>query len=256
MKFGKSWLWCPRGPLLSDGTWDLLRKELAKLAKKHGDVYVRIEPGVPANEEFIDGKVVKDCYMPTNTLQVDLEQSEEEILAQMTQKGRYNIKIADRYKVVIKETRDVNSFYEILKETARRDGFHIHEKEFYEDFLNILGEKARLYGAFIEDEMAGGLLATFFGKTATYYFGASAGKHRNAMAPYALQWRAIRDAKKEGFKNYDFLGVAPEGNEKHVLSGVTQFKTRFGGKRLDYKKPIVLVYRHFWYLLVKLAKKF
>lgn len=254
MGFGKTWLWCPRGPLLCEGSWDLLKKELKKLAKKHGDIYVRIEPGVPENEKFIDGKFTKECYMPVNTLLIDLEQSEEEILAQMTQKGRYNIKVADRYNVKIKETKDVDTFYKILKETAQRDGFHVHEKEFYEDFSKILGKKAKLYGAFIEDEMVGGLLATFFGKTATYYFGASAGKHRNAMAPYALQWHAIREAKKSGYKSYDFLGIAPEGDGKHVLSGVTQFKTRFGGKRVDYHKPIVIVYRPLWNLIVRTIK--
>lgn len=255
MKFGKTWLWCPRGPLLCEGSWNLFKKEVKKLAKKYGDIYVRVEPGVPESEEFIEGKEVKECYMPTNTLVIDLEQSEEEMLAQMTQKGRYNIKVAERNKVEVKETKDIDSFYEILKETAKRDGFHVHEKEFYEDFLKILSEKAKFYGAFIEDEMVGGLLATFFGKTATYYFGASAGKHRNAMAPYALQWHVICEAKKQGYKTYDFLGVAPERDDEHVLSGVTQFKTRFGGRRVDYHKPIVIVFRRFWFFLVQLAKK-
>lgn len=260
MGFGKTWLWAPRGPLLPDKkadiAWGLLQEACFNWARLHGDVFLRVEPGFLKGEFDLGGKASPDAYMPSDTLVLDLSLSEADLLAQMAQKGRYNIKQAEKHGVVVTRVgaEALPEFYEVLKETGTRDGFAVHKEAFYEAFLGLPGEKAALYVARVKGELVGGLLATFCGRTATYYFGASAGKHRETMAPYALQWFAICEAKRTGFKVYDFLGVAPEGEEGHSLGGVTQFKTRFGGKRVTYEKARVFVYRRGWWILYRLAK--
>lgn len=261
MSRSKTWLWCPRGPLLpEDGgeeAWAILRRSVQALAKEFGDVFVRIEPGVPREERFVpNGKRSKTRYLPGDTLILDLSLSEADLLAQMTQKGRYNIKQAAKEAVTVREAglKGLSAFYEILKDTADRDGFALHKKDFYEDFLKLLDGK--LYVAYKDDEPVGGLLLASFGETATYYFGASSSAHRESKAPYLLQWTAIQDAKQAGMKVYDFLGIAPEGDNKHELAGVTQFKTRFGGKRVAYHDAQVFVYRPLWWLAYLLAKRF
>jgi len=261
MGFGKTWLWSPRGPLLpgegAEEGWRLLQEACRNWARLHGDVFLRVEPGFEAGVFDLGGKAVNESYVPGHTLILDLGLSEADLLAQMTQKGRYNIKQAEKHGVKVTEggVKALHDFYEVFKETAERDGFYLHKEGFYRDFLEILGKRAVLYTAHVEGELVGGLLATFWGGRAVYYFGASAGAHREAMAPYALQWHAILEARRRGMKTYDFFGVAPEGEEKHVWAGVTQFKTRFGGKRLNYAVPRVFVYRRLWWLLYRIAKK-
>lgn len=248
MGFGKTWLWAPRGPVLKDAeSWPFLREACTGM----GDLYLRIEPGVPVDEKFlVFEKEAGEGYMPEDTLMIDLDVSEKEILEQMAQKGRYNIKIAEKAGVKIKKNCDFDEFYQILLETSERDGFKVHSKEFYSKIPAIF------YGAFFEDKLISGIFVTYFGETATYYFGASSNSHREVMAPYLLQWAAIKDAKLAGMKKYDFLGVAPEGDVKHSLAGVTQFKTRFGGKRVKYHKARIIIFRPFWTYLVAFAKKF
>ncbi len=260
MGLGKTWLWAPRGPLLPSGeekaAWALLQEACGNWARLHGDVFLRVEPGFLPGEFELGGRGTAEAYVPGHTLMLDLGLSEAELLAQMTQKGRYNIKVAEKHGVTVKEAdlKGLHAFYEVFRETAGRDGFYLHQEAFYRDFLALLGKDAALYTAWIGDELVGGLIATFFRDQAVYYFGASAGKYREAMAPYALQWHAIREAKRRDCKSYDFFGIAPEGDAKHVLSGVTQFKTRFGGKRVDYAEPRVFVYRRAWWWLRSLAK--
>ncbi|MEK9159686.1 MAG: peptidoglycan bridge formation glycyltransferase FemA/FemB family protein [Patescibacteria group bacterium] len=255
---GKSWLWCPRGPLLAEGRgWNELLAAVTVLAKKSGDVFLRIEPGVPVEEAFVvEGKATENRYFPEHTLVLDLTLSEEDLLAQMTQKGRYNIKQAEKQGVTVSEVgaEGAEDFYKLLADTAERDAFSVHKAHFYEDFLESLAGK--LYLAQQDGEVVAGMLVTNFGETATYYFGASSSAHRDSKAPYLLQWTAIRDARRAGLKMYDFLGVAPEGDERHAWSGVTQFKTRFGGKRVSYHSSQVFVFRPFWWTLYRLAKLF
>ena len=227
MGHGKYWLWCPGGPLLpdegSERVWRLLKGACENLARKEGDVFLRIEPNYPAGEMDFGGKEVKECYLPRNTLVVDLE---GDVLKQMKQKGRYNIKKAEKAGVYVREG----------------------------EVLDELGEKARFYVAYADKMMVGGVLVSHFGDRATYYFGASSGKSRRKMAPYALQWFAMQEAKKDGCSSYDFLGVAPVGDKKHALAGVTQFKTRFGGERVDYEKAQVFVYRKGWWWIYRFVK--
>ena len=83
---------------------------------------------------------------------------------------------------------------------------------------------------------------TFFSGTATYYYGASDHIYRSFMAPYLLQWTAIRAAKQRGLRVYDFLGIAPENQtSKHSLDGVTSFKRKFGGRVAQYLSSSELV---------------
>lgn len=263
MGFGKSWLWCPRGPLLPadkpESAWELLKKEVEKLAKENGDLYLRVEPGLfDTDAQSLGGKPAKESYLPENTLMIDLSKSEEDILKQMHQKGRYNIKQAEKAGVYVLKSKfqEFEDFYALLEETAQRDGFKIHDKRYYSRFLETLGDWSHLYLAHVDHEIIGGILVTHFGKTATYYFGASTTRHKEKMAPYALQWFAMREAKQEGMTHYDFLGIAPENETDHVLAGVTQFKTRFGGEKVNYQKARVFVYRPYWTALVRLAKRF
>jgi len=275
-KNGKTWLWCPRGPLLPEGgekdAWRLILDACSKETREVGDVFLRLEPGiVVGGGEWCDlcGQTSGEEYLPSNTLVLDLKMSLDELRAQMTQKGRYNIKVAEKAGVTVHaesgekaiKNSEFGRFYEILVETARRDGFQIHSRKFYEDFLTVLGGRAILYTATLGDEVLGGILVTHFGNRATYYFGASSNAHREAMAPYALQWQAICAAKEAGMQFYDFLGIAPDGadgaagdGKRHALSGVTQFKTRFGGKRVKFCGPRVFVFRRVWWLLYRLAK--
>ena len=69
------------------------------------------------------------------------------------------------------------------------------------------------------------------------------------MAPYLLQWEAIKYCKAKGCRTYDFLGIAPlspsppegEGRasqaregEGHPWQGISDFKAKFGGTVLTY----------------------
>jgi peptidoglycan pentaglycine glycine transferase (the first glycine) len=265
---GKCWLSVPRGPLLSamaeerDEEIGVLMRKIEEVGRAERAVFLRVEPvwplGMPIEWGKWGFKKAHAHYQPENTLILDLSGSEQEILAQMKPKGRYNIIVAEKKGVTVRvgETeKDWGEFYNLLKETTSRDGFSGHGLKYYQNMLEKLGKNARLYLAEYEGEVIAGIIVTFFKDTAIYYFGVSGNAHRNVMAPYLLQWTAIQAAREEGIKYYDFLGVAPEGaGGEHEWAGVTDFKLKFGGKRLDYQPAQEKIFNWPIYILMRLVK--
>ncbi len=271
LPFGLSWLYCPRGPLMdyeNEKQIGLMCGKIMEIAKRENAVFLRMDPPVSICD-VEDVVKLENCYkaqklcaahaeyMPGHTLMIDLSLSEDQILKQMKPKGRYNIKVAERHGVTVdlKCMKDIDVFYKLFNETTERDGFNGHPKEYYRNMLDVLGSRnAKLWIAYLKEKPLAAAIVTYFKDTATYYFGASSGDDRNVMAPYLLHWEIMRDAKKHGYKHYDLFGIAPDLKGQHPWATVSEFKLKFGGKRVDYLPARELVFKPFWYALMKLAK--
>jgi peptidoglycan pentaglycine glycine transferase (the first glycine) len=264
LPFNKCWLYCIRGPLINYNSVNETTQifdYIKKIAKKENAIYLRFDPALEKESVIPKAKKAHAHYQPESTLIISLQPSEEEILTQMKPKGRYNIKIAQKHGVKIRlsedKKEDLQKFYKILKETTARDQFSGHPLSYYENMLEKLGpKKVKLWLAEYNNKIIAGVIATYFADTVTYYFGASASQNRNIMAPYLLHWEIMKHAKKEGYEYYDMFGIAPENSPHHPWAGVTEFKLKFGGKRMNYIPAMEIIYQPFWYLLMKAAKIF
>jgi len=162
----------------------------------------------------------------------------------MKPKCRYNIGLAQKRGVVVRDCGDGAScgqsleiFYRMLKETALRDGIAVHGAEYYRALFDdsfgtnhAIPTQIRLYIAAHEGDDLASIVALFRGKEATYLYGASSNIKRNLMAPYALQWKAMQDAKASGCAVYDLFGIPPDESPGHPMAGLYRFKTGFGGR--------------------------
>jgi len=156
----------------------------------------------------------------------------------MKPKWRYNIGLAEKKCVIVRTACKgcLDSFYRIYRETAERDRISIHSKTYYAALFEEAekhGIDVRLYIASHEDEDIAGIITLFRGTEAVYLYGASVNHKRNLMAPYALQWKAIQDAKAAGCLFYDFYGIPPKPPEEepnHPMAGLYRFKTGFIGE--------------------------
>lgn len=175
---------------------------------------------------------------PPDTVIVDLDLGEEEILAAMKPKWRYNIRLAEKRGVTVhrRDEAGLDSFYRLYRETAVRDKIAIHGLDYYAGLFSHGKEyrdgdqDLRLYVAEHDGEAVAAVIVLFRGEEATYLYGASANHKRNLMAPYALQWRAMADAKAAGCRRYDLFGIPPREDPTHPMAGLYRFKTGFGGR--------------------------
>ena len=217
--------------------------DLLDLSKKNNIGWVRIDPAsediLQAVKENLPGslKMKKSAVdmQPREILVLDISKSKDELLRQMKQKTRYNIRLAEKKNVEVFTSRDkkyIDGFCQLVKITAERDKITPHPENYYRRMFEIIpSDILKLYIAEYEGKIIAANLVLFFGKTATYMHGASDNDHRNVMAPYLLQWRQILDANKDGCARYDFGGVKTHST-KHITrnnswSGITKFKTGF-----------------------------
>ena len=272
---GKKWWYSARGPVFNEDKYgQALIEHVAQELKQESGLFWRFDPYVSQAQVrtlLESGKnQVRTCestqnYQPTDTLIIDLKKTNEELLAEMKRKGRYNINLSEKKGVkCVKITgtkvseKDLTDFWKLNNETTNRDAFSGHEKEYYKNFLNLIAPYADLFFAEAEDgTRIASAISTFAGDKAIYYFGASTSdpNYRNLMAPYLLQWTMIQEARNRGCTTYDFLGIAPENEPKHAYAGISEFKWKFGGMRKIFAPGREIVFDKKWYALYRVAKK-
>lgn len=177
--------------------------------------------------------------LPSSTLCLDLNLSEEELLAQMKPKTRYNIRLAGRRGVQVRTAgkADLETWYRLYRETAERNHFYHHGTDFFEGMLKANEQSHENTGSIMliaehDGEALAAMWLGLSGRQATYLYGASSTNKRNLMPAYALQWAAIKKAKMAGCTYYDMFGISPTANPAHPMYGLYRFKKGFGGKQI------------------------
>ena len=115
-----------------------------------------------------DAKDFKDEIQPRFVFRLDIkDKTEEEVMAGFHQKWRYNIRLAGRKGVVVKEgTREnLKDFHKIMIETGNRDGFITRPLEYFEKMYDnmVPGGHMKLLMAYYEDKPISGVIPIFYG---------------------------------------------------------------------------------------------
>ena len=264
-------LYAPKGPLL-DWTNASLRKrvldDLQSLAKKQGVIFLKMDPdvvlgtgipGVDGATEESGGAAIRseltrrgwdyssDQIQFRNTAMIDLQPTEEELLARMKQKTRYNVRLAEKKGVTVRvgTEDDLSMLYKMYAETSVRDGFVIRDEGYYQTvwktfMLPTVNSQPPITNyqlpsvipliAEVDYEPVAGLFLFMFAGRAYYVYGMSRDAHREKMPTYLLQWEAMKRAKSAGCAVYDLWGAPETFDESDSMWGVYRFKEGLGGR--------------------------
>jgi peptidoglycan pentaglycine glycine transferase (the first glycine) len=251
-------LYVPKGPLLDWQDADLRKRvlaDLAHLARRQGAIFLKIDPDVCAGVGYPDQpgarqdptgvEVIRDLSKAgwrfsdeqiqfCNTVLLDLKPDLVTLLARMKQKTRYNIRLAERKGVSVRQGTldDLKLLYRMYAETAHRDGFVIRDDNYYLELWTtfIRAGFAEPLVAEVDHSPAAALVIFRFAGSAWYFNGMSFPDHREKMPNHLLQWEALRRAKAAGAATYDFWGAPDLFDESDPLWGVYRFKEGFGGE--------------------------
>ncbi|MEG1553400.1 MAG: peptidoglycan bridge formation glycyltransferase FemA/FemB family protein [Rikenellaceae bacterium] len=216
--------WGKESDYSEDGTW------LGAPEKKYQEFKL--------NFDTRNGNLLKSNsdILPANTIIIDLNASEQEIMSRMKPKTRYNIGLAKRKGVEVRigTIDDLQIWYDLYVATAQRNGLHINDIKYFHSVFAAKMEKqnlpvhVKLLIASVDNVPLSAMFLLISSHRATYLYGASSGM-RNFMPTYAMQWEAIQIAKAYGCSEYDMFGVAPDAEPSHPMYGLYKFKKGFGG---------------------------
>lgn len=274
----KHYLYIPYGPVMvRDGAnaqdvFSFFVQNVRERLATNTTLFIKAEPNEyfpfdMKNAGFIRSE--KDVQA-TETMVMDLACSEEDLLARMKQKTRYNIRLAERKEVHIVSIADEHEakkiFLSLLADTAQRNGFRLHPQKHYNEMMRMFLDAdakphnfaLRLIFACHKKEVLAAGLVGFFGSRATYLHGASSDKHKDYMAPYLLHWEIIRAAKRMGYSGYDFWGITTDRTKKEQKAkweGFSRFKQGFAGSIVEYPGAHDLVLKRMWYNAYRIGRK-
>lgn len=215
LPLGLQLAYIPRGPVIDFSDphiVEVLFNALSRAAKSRGAFALKIEPNTLNFEPLTFNLKPSTTIQPRTTIHLDLTRDLDTILAQMKSKWRYNIRLAERKGVVVRQgtVDDLPPFYRLMQITSTRDKFAIHSFDYYRTAFELFTSRdyARLFVAEYAGEPLAMIFVTAFGGEAIYLYGASSNAHRERMPNHALHWAAIQWAKARGCTRYDLWGVA------------------------------------------------
>jgi len=271
--------YAPKGPLLDWSNESLRNRvlnDLQSFARKQGAIFLKMDPdvvlgtGIPSSEDdLVDngGQVVmselkrrgwrssSDQIQFKNTVLIDLTPSQEELLARMKQKTRYNIRLAQKKSVVLRvgAQKDFGMLYKMYAETSVRDGFVIRDEGYYQTvwklFMDSSEPTCEQLIAEVDGEPVAAIFVFYFARRAYYVYGMSRDLHRERMPTYLLQWEAMKRAKARGCSVYDLWGAPDMFDESHSMWGVYRFKEGLGGNVVRTLGAWDYAPNPFWYKL-------
>ncbi len=259
---GKTVGYMPR-PDLTKINWE----ELHRKAKEAKCVYVTIDPEnlisenatLPSQYQFKSGIPV---HLQENTA-INLTISDEELLASMKQKHRYNLNLAHKKGVEVKISDSEDAFAEFLKlyeATVIRQGYHGRSKEYITTVWNSLKSDkiVTIATAYFQGKPLASWLLFLYEEVIYYPYGGSSDEFKNVMAPYALVWEIIQWGKQNGFKSLDLWGIKSVGKSESgeiIYDGFSRFKVGFGGRVINYAETVDFIIEPFWYKLFQIAAR-
>ena len=147
-----------------------------------------------------------------------------------------------------------DELYQVMVDTARRDGFRPHPGSVYWDMLTHLGpEHARLFVLRRDGVPHCWDLVTVSGKTAVAYYGASSDESRAFRGSEALDWAVACQLAEEGFDGLDLMGA--ESSRVPELYSVGRYKRRFAQHPTEVDGAWDVLVRPATYTAVRLARK-
>jgi len=265
----------PRGPVSPEGDvfdhpdWRGFQNDLDTLCRQRKAVFLKIEPDCWQKNHSTacsppDGfKISPHSIQPPRTILISLDGTEDEILARMKSKTRYNIRLAEKKGITIRQLDDVEPFYGLLESTSDRAAFGIHTKEYYRRAFELFKKsgECHLFVAEYQGLPLASIMIFIKGNRSWYFYGASSNQHRDRMPTYLVQWEAMCWSKEQGCQTYDLWGVPDENFEilekefierNDGLWGVYRFKRGFGGELKRVCGPWDRVYHPALYFLYTL----
>lgn len=262
-----------RGPAIDKE----MLQNVKKIAEKEKAIFVKFEPDeiekvYDSQNQLIKNKSIvlnfphlvpspKVAFYPHSFI-VDLNKSESELLAEMSPKTRYNIRLANRHGVTVSHStsdEDFETYLKLLFDTTRRQGFYLHSRDYHRQLWDILKAAgiAEIFLARFQDQVLAAFMIFKLKPRLFYPYGASLDLHRQVMAPNLLMWEVIKYGQTLDMESFDMWGsLGPQARATETGYGFHRFKQGYGGNLVQFVGTYDLIINPQLYRLYNLVDKY
>jgi lipid II:glycine glycyltransferase (peptidoglycan interpeptide bridge formation enzyme) len=210
-----------------------IRSEM--LAKRSRVLYVLTRPNffVGSEEEYLNRGFVKSRFY---TLVLSLTAPSELLWKGLHKHARNGVRKAEKTKITVEEATAWDvwlDFFRLHVTHSATRGIAPKDVAFFKHLYEHFYPKnmVKLFTAFHNDVLVGGMLFLCWDKTMTYYMGASDDNYARHSPNDLLMWRAIQGGSTASFACLDLGDTWP--NPKSHLYGIHKFKEKWGGDLVD-----------------------
>jgi len=238
-----------------------LIEALVKVGQENNCLFIKTEPNQTSDQQFYleNGCLAGRPLFTKYTFQIDLTKDKKTLLANMKQKTRYNVRLAEKRGVRVSEDNSRQAFEEYLKlmfKTTRRQNFYAHDEKYHRLMWQTLYPAgiARLLKATYQGKTLASWILFVFNNVLYYPYGASSREHKKVMASNKIMWEAMLFGKKLGCQTFDLWGcLGPDPDPQDPWYGFHRFKEGYGAKLVEFIGTFDLVLNHPLYRLYKVA---
>jgi peptidoglycan pentaglycine glycine transferase (the first glycine) len=238
----RSFSYVPRGPVGEAAFQSEFLEVLANMVKRdHRSVVLSVEPNSFVLDAPTGWKRSTNTVLPTDTVLLNIDSSESDLLAAMAKKTRQYIRKSAAEKTEIRQVKtkaQLEVCLEIYRQTASRAGFNLHSDQYYSDVFTLMGEHSPVFATYLDGKPIAFLWLAISEDTAYELYGGMNEDGQQLRANYALKWYAIRKMKEWGLTQYDFGGL--------VVGGVSVFKQGWSSEESSfagtYDRPLSPMY--------------
>ncbi len=251
------YLYIPHGPRVEgEASLDALMGYVRQIGQQRRSLMLIAEPLSDAVAQQLvkqGSKPTSKSLQPAKTVILDLTQSVEQLQQQMHHKTRYNIRVAEKSGIVVKENQDIEAFWALLEKTTQHDQFSAHPRDYYEQLFKFFQTthelSIKLFLAYYQETPVAGALVLYYQDVAYYLHGASDYTYRSYMAPYLLHWQIMTSLMESDYSSYDLWGINAQR-----YPGVTRFKLGWGGRVVERPGAFELPFPGAMYYLYKFLR--
>ena len=204
----------------------------------------KLEPEV-SRDAIVPKQLVKVANIQPNaaTVLIDLQPTEQEILASFRQRGRRALRKAEAASVnaqAVEPTEEnFRHMYNLYAQTAQRANFYLRPYAYYRNFWHTFTEahQGQLFFAYWHNQPVAGVFVAYLGGYSVYKDGASAPAARDCSAMHLLHWSIMRWLKNHDVTTYDLHSTPPLDqldNKNHPFYELGVFKTGFNNHITEY----------------------
>lgn len=253
----------PKGPTPNKDIIQILRQ----IGHEHRALFIQLEPLDMFDSSKINAYRLLNLrpsshpLFTPHTFVIDLKGDEKQLLQSFHPKTRYNIKVAIKHSVQIKEDNSEEAFASYLRltdETKKRQQFYAHSHLYHKTMWQSMKKNniAHLFTATYNDKLLAAWIVFVWNNCLYYPYGSSSRDHREVMAPTLLLWELIKFGKSAGCTSFDLWGALGDNPDpKDPWFGFHRFKQGFAPTLVHFIGSYDLILHPLYYHLYAIVNK-